>query len=830
MRYFLLTAICLVTCLFTACHDSDEPDIPAGPEAGAWTVRADGGTSIDEEGQICFSRLPSYERLTVSIDGYEAGRDGSVILTTDADWLTLKSDTLAADGTLTLTTTGNEEGRKRTALIIFTSSADPTLSATLNVTQLSDADQDGNAGDARSVLYVGYGYDIYAALDEPMAVRTKEPVIDIEALIANCLIYNFEPVHDTRLSRTDMNYYAAQTMSEFATLLTQSGANYNFEAMGCLENCQRVINAAADVSLDEQNIGYGVMTKAVASRVLDQGVMSYLRKYDNENDNSNRLALNHDLRLGFNKVRRLSGQAREKKVEELLLQYGTHIVIQADLGGRIDYTFTMDKNECFSLTAQASQEMQYTIGQLASEDRDFSNYRVSSKKNAKGAIQVKGGSAATRRLLNQDISQLEQDGRIPPEHLQQWMASIQPTATMTATDDMDVIHFELMPLWDLVPSDLRQDFLDATLLLAQRSDCQLPASALNTDIYAIDAAGQDKGLLSFNNHDSNESGSLCRLLYIDGQPIMQVCSEYVPKIRTDERVTIVYPIYNQHIRMNQGLFLGDGIHQPAYVGFTGANCYVNPIDSLPASTVISKFYYVNGNLMLENHSYSNAQTGKNRVAQDDYFYFISGTLQQTPIVKIGSKFWSRQDIPYSMGFCLDPTKKKSNYQEYIEDGVLYTRFYHDIGYYNQKDNDWIWGNKPNTYFEGNPNMRWYLPLPMEVKELYAYLGFSPKALFKGQVSGFNAQFNGYLGIHDFVNNRSFDDGKRAVRYKGQLNIFATRHEEDADEVVMMVLQPDYSLTLQNTVGDWHDDYFPVRPVRGFMFDYPTLEDIEDNTY
>jgi hypothetical protein len=422
---------------------------------------------------------------------------------------------------------------------------------------------------------------------------------------------------------------------------------------------------------------------------------------------------------------------------------------------------------------------------------------------------------------------------LPPDHITAWLASIDYNERAIITGDIDVINFELMPVWDFVPTELRQDFLDATLRMAERPDCKVSDEKLGSDLYTIDCTRKD--LFDFSNVGDN--GSLCRILYLksgdgEGTPVLQVCSEYVPKIRTDQRVTVAYPIYRRKIRLNEGLFLGDGIHQPAFVGFSSQECFVAPITDLKCTDIIQQICYVNGSLNVSTPGNKFvSEDSRNRTVKDDAFYFISsGSLQETPIVKIGSKFWSRYDIPYTMGFCLDPTKKKSNYQEYMEDGVLYTRFYHDIGYYNQKDNDWIWGNKPNTMFPGNPNTRWYLPLPSEVEELHAFLGFNPKALFKGQVSGFNAQFNGYLGIHDFVNNCSFDDGKRAVRYKGQLNIFATRHEELASEVLMMVLKPDYSLTLQTTVGDWHDDYFPVRPIRGYMFDYPTLNDINNNTY
>jgi hypothetical protein len=117
-----------------------------------------------------------------------------------------------------------------------------------------------------------------------------------------------------------------------------------------------------------------------------------------------------------------------------------------------------------------------------------------------------------------------------------------------------------------------------------------------------------------------------------------------------------------------------------------------------------------------------------------------------------------------------------------------------------------------------------------VRNLYAFLGFNPKALFPGQVSGWEAQFNGYYGIHDFLHGRSFDDGDNRQRYLGEVNVFATRHAEDADNPLFVVLDNHYGLTLYEATGDWHRDYFPVRPVRGFMFEYPTLSTIQEYTY
>lgn len=816
-----LWCMLLTVLTLTACHDDEDMAVPAGTD---WTVSVVGSTGSD----IVFSRLASFERLVVDIDGYDAERDGAVVVSSTADWLTVLSDTLSTDSIVVLTTTTNDDAARRSASLVFTAEKNRECSASLTVNQLSESDLNTNSGDARSVLYVGYGYDIYAALDNPMSVRTKRPILDIGNLRANSGIFNFEAIHDSRLSTINTRTYSASTLEELSRTLTGTSSNADVEIAGSLQTCMRTLTAASEVKVSEQNVGYGVLTKTVASRVIDKGVLTFLLHYDTEEgiENSNRLSLSYEFKQLLNTIRKKRGDDRRQAVTNLLLEYGTHIVVQADLGGKLDYTFTMDRSRSFRPDAEAAEEVRYTVGQISKADRTEGLKEVSSKKNVSGAIQVWGGSAASRALLQQDINALDKQGQIAPIHMQEWLASINYSVALAADADLDVVHFELMPLWDLVAPDLRQDFLDATLLLAQRSDCKLPDTVLGTDIYKLDTS--DKALFDFSN--VGDDRSLCRILYYENEPVLQVCSEYVPKIRTDARVIMAYPIFRQHIHMNDGLFIGDGIHQPAFVSFSGQDCYVNPIDSIRPGAVVRNFYYVNGTLMMINPSGSVKSDSKKRAVRDDAFYYLySGRLNETPIVKIGSLFWTRRDIDHLMGFCRNAKAQKATYEQYVVDGTLYTQFYRDVYSRAQKDNYWIWGNNPNTMYPGNPNRLWFLPSTADLETMNAYLGFNPKALFRGQTSGFNASFSGYYGIHDFVNKRSFGDGQKAVRYKDELFIFASYHGESDADVEMLVLRKDYSMELMKVNGDWHRDYFPVRAVRGYLFDYPMLTTIQSNT-
>ena len=837
MKSKVILLMLMMLAVLSACHDDTDDLLPK--PAAQWTVSLvtiDDGSRRDPS-QL--SRYAAYESVTVSIGGLTADTR-TIAVTSDADWLTLLRDTLAADGIVTFTTTDNKTDRRRQATLTFADADRPELRGMLTLSQLSAGDQDTNGEDARANLYVGYGYNIYSALENPMAVRTTAPVIDLEAVRRDQRYSHYQLVQDCHLLYTRMNTTVSNTIQAFGQDLSQrqTGDEAN-TFQGCVQDCQTAVdlmNSDAKGQLNQQNFGQGSIEKAVASRIMDRATITYLR-------DKGKLPYGDDFNLTLLDIRQKMKQGGDyrAKVVETLRRFGTHLVTQADLGGRIDYIFTMSKNSLFNSKQEMEEEIKYTLGQMTNDERSGLDLHTTSSKTGDGAIKIHGGSEAARAQLEQDIKDTKFRGQIDPDHMNDWLATINYSDHLSLDEDLDVIHFELMPLWDIVPKDLRQLFLDETMRMVQDSDCQLPASFLGTDNYEFNPFMQPD-LFDFSK--ATPSSSLCRLLYMDydpksnegigsaiekptGDPVMLVCSEYVPKIRTDQRVTIVYPIYDQKLRINQGLFLGDGIHQPAWVGFKGSSCYVNLIDSLPPGYCITRFWYVHGNLSLKNPTTLDGNYGKNPIVADDYFYYIYSNTFRHPIVKIGSNFWTRSDVYYEMGFTDEPDTGNNPNDEHLVDGTLYARFYYDIGIYQREDNGWLWGDDPNQYYTDKPNMKWYMPMSSEIEALYAYLGFNPKALYQGQQSGFDAQFHGYYGVNDLINNTGFGTNN-AVRYRDQYMFMASRTDKYGKAMVM-VLDRDYHLRLMEPLGNWSDDYFPLRPVRGWMYTYPKLSEIIKNT-
>ena len=663
--------------VLTGCHDDDE--VEPKPMPTELTV-----TTADD---VTLPRFASYERVTVSLGG-RTEADSVIAVSCDADWLSLTTTILPADGIVSLATTDNTGQQRRTATLTF-AAADGRM-ATLSISQLSPSDDDAN-GDPRSDGYLGYGYDIYQSFDHPMSVRKTAAVIDLSALRRFSSQTTYEVIHDCRLSRTDLNVYSARTASEFSTILTASGSNTSERLAGCKQNCDRAEYVTRLNSLMQNNIGYGVMEKAVWSRTIDRGALQNLRDRDKDFFTA---AFSRDLL----RVKGQTGESRAQAAEWLLEKYGTHIVVQAGYGGKIDYTFTMSKLGSVRYDEEVRCQAEFTLGRLPQAEWSHQQGTVlSSSKRAEGAINVTGGSPATRRQLQADISSMGDDDQLEPNHLMEWLSSINYSDHPGSDENLDIIHFDLMPLWDLFTGDLRTELLAAAIRRANLSSCTIDDAALKTDLYWL--------IVPSVPDDSRQLTSLSRIVYVNDEPVMNVCSEYVPQIRSDKRVRVAYPIWQHNIQLGQGLFLGDGIHRPAYLMFSADGCYVQPIDSLSPSTILKEVAYVGGNLYPDRHGLT-FKGIEVEVHDDVFLYNYGGEHFWTPVVKVGSTFWTRRDIAHDMGFT--PYPEDDDNQDLIDyrTGTLFTSFQFDLTYTASVINDWNYGYKVNPYFKTDNNQLW----------------------------------------------------------------------------------------------------------------------------
>ena len=375
----------LLGVLLVGCSEHEEdmtrPEVPA-----------DTGFTVSAADSL-LSRFASFENITVKVTRNEKG-EGTITVTANADWLTLKTDTLPGDGIISLATSDNKGTTRREALLTFSSTTGSK--ATLRLYQRCLADDDVNA-DPAAEGYLGYGYDIYQSLDNPMAVRKTHAVLSLDQLRTQSSDITYELVHENRLSRTDFNIYSARSISEYATLLTNAASNTEVTLMGCKQNCDQLQQVSRQEDLMVSNMAYGVMQKAVWSRTIDRGALMHLR-------DAGMQLFTFEFKQDLQKVTGQTGAARADALAQLLEKYGTHVVVQADYGGKIDYTFSMTKTGSLQYDEELRCQAEFTLGRLPkAEWSDKQSAVLSSSKQAHGAINITGGSAATRQQLQQDV-------------------------------------------------------------------------------------------------------------------------------------------------------------------------------------------------------------------------------------------------------------------------------------------------------------------------------------------------------------------------------------------------------------------------------------------
>lgn len=808
----------IVNCLFFCSCSEDMPS----SSHGEWKVYL-----ADHEQEAIVPCLSSFESIRVSVEGKDAHEN--IVVSSSESWLKLEKDTLPEDGIVAVETQTNEEDRRREATLTLTSVDNPQHVGQIKVCQLSQADNASN-GNPQDNFYLGYGYDIYKKADSQKSVHTREPVIDCDKLRQYTSADTYETIHDCKISRTELKYCTALSIYQFSSELTSATIDNEGQILGCLYDCKDALSYCNSSETTEQNYGRGTMVKTVVSKVMDRGALDDLKR-----KNKLQFVFSDGFLKAYNAAKNKSGEQRMEAFKDLLAKYGTHVITQADLGGKITYTFTMNKSTSVDNEQEMKEEIDFTLGTMQGADRnELYQHQVSSSKNMEGAINILGGSHGTRVQLLTEAMGLTPSKQLSAESVTNWLASINYDEKSRLHTDLDVVHFELIPLWDLVEDKYRVEFLNATLEMLQRSDCSLPADMISSALYKIDMTRSD--LMDFSG---SSTGSLCRTLYRKNGtsiiPILEVCQEYVPQIRTDKRVTIVYPIYKNRIRLTQGLFLGDGVHPAAKVAFGESQAYVAPIASENKGAVYQTIYYANGVLSVKDSGikYADEEDG-GRYVRDDVLMLrtvsADNKLHKHPIVKVGNMFWTRDNIDHNMMFTEYPDKRNANNRDIMKNGMLYTRFQYDVGFWFKVANRWTYGYSPLETVEGKPNLLWYLPSPDMLTNLYAYLGFNPKALFKGQCAGFDAQFLGYVGDVDVLHpNQKFAISGNQLRYDNQLCVLASRNTDSRQSPSLLILHPDYRWQLVDDASlgtDWHRNYYPVRLCRGAYYIFPDWETLK----
>ena len=739
--------------LLAACHDdTDEILLP---------------DLLLSETQIEIGALGRY--YTVKVSGLTDG-DSIASVSPSDEWVSVEG---IYSSTLTIYVKPNDTQRHRYATVYVMSAEGRKASFTIS--QRSEAEDDNNALDSGSLELksrVGWGYDL--TQDYMDVASATELVFDYEGLLRAEKEYGSIVAQDKR-NHIDYTMHTAYSIAEMAEhLMKEQTDAVEFLGLGKKLTKYKMID---NFEQSQQSYGFAKITKTVATRYIDVGKVEAIIR-------EGRTDIFTDDFAEYYKV--VLDNPTQESAERLVTKFGTHVVTYADLGGRLEYTVNFSAVQVNR--DEMERVMKYKNGKLKEKDEERRKKEFSALSSTMTAT-AHGGSESTRYALETATVSDDANQQIPAALLSAWANTI----TDKQQQNLAMSNCRLTPIWQLFTNE---EARNSVLSYIIRMVDNMMLSAEMRELLGISGyykfAVED---IKPDNFGTDANATLVKVAYVNKVPILEICNEYVPEIRGDRRVTIVYPITSQSSNIRRGVFLGNSDHAPCEVSFDDkGGCYVANMEGYQVGDVIDTLYYVDGALYTADMN-TPVQDAKGKTQVQVQHYVVD--YKYYPLVKIGPGYWSRRN---AFG-AADASEYKEVVSEVSLQGVNYTR--------------------PRT------KSAWCMPTVNDLNALINYIGNNQKSLFKGQQTGYDASFDGHCQI-----NAEYDRDKDRyiwVEYnlKEKNNACYGIFIEDSKKAQVLQLNTNYTYNIIKVVdsGGWiqHYTYYPYRPFHNSKHKYSDLK-------
>lgn len=787
---WMVMALCGVV-LWYGCSDRDE----VTPSDDALVV------SCDVPDIAIYSR---YYTLNIAVSN---ATEGTIRLSTTAGWLRLQADELPTDGYVDVFVTDNEEGEGRDAVITLTETATGRVGEVYLYQQgLNDVDENGSASAAADYC-VGWGFNAFLEYQNPNSVCGR--VIDLSKMSQYDAEDEFQSTQTVMRGIEEFSMESSYSLQQLASTLTKQ-MDKTTKILGVKKTTHRYEQVKKN-QLQESCYGYGRLTKAVASRSIDKGVLLYLVK-----THPNNLPFTASFQSTYDAILKSKNNATKCKalITKMIETYGTHIVINALAGGMIDYVVSFDKNYGSSVETKTEEYTKYVFGKKKKSSLSTETVAsVNSTVSDSSSFSIVGGNKVKRERLLNCIKNMGDADALDETAFKEWLASIYYSPTNAA--NLGIIEFGIMPIWDLFNDTQVYSYIqEQVAVMNTQSNNSFSAKELGMDNYFVDLKKLD---LSFD-----PNGTLVKIAYNDTLAL-EICSEYVPKIRTDRRVTVIYPIVNGVTRLNRGVFIGDGDgNPPAQVTMGSEDVFVTNMEGYGPNKVLDSLFILSGNIYASSYgAYCKPVTSPFTI--EPQYYQLSGDSPKYPIVKIANLYWTRDDLHEEMDFGARDFSGRWMKFETLVNGTLYANAYQSNSTSFMKEYSGVWGLSLNEY---GYRTDWYVPLDEDQQHLVQYFGRNLKALFPGQASGFEARFNGFYGYLEPETGEEgdSDDYDELLVGVGKYSCLAFKKtlSEAKNTGEVLVLTSDYAWFKADSVAA-NNNRYPVRAVRTSWRPYPSLQ-------
>ena len=693
-KIFHLMAMAIAAVAFTACSDDDNflADVTLPAEATGNEMLVEGYAhdftfDIKTEGAW---KVES-DRRFLHVNPKEGTGNATVTVNMQAN----QSDERKV-GTLTVTFPGHEEQNK-----------------VLTIEQKFAGDYGENAADViesnNKIYAVGFSYDCTDEYASPNSVRKQ--VFDTEAMLKD----KVEAINAVQVSLTT----STVTGSTINELTNNLAVKANVE--GGFGKFKGEANGSFDMDV-VKNTNYEFATNyfdlAVSRASLSKSLETLKDDYmtDDAWNDINGVPVKN--KRGIIKVAYPSPSDDPDGFKNLVKEYGTHVVVEAGLGGRVRYSMWMDisdVNTTYDIKAFAKASYEGIVKTGGSVDEKFKETYKKHVNNISTKIDVLGGEQTLALALRSK-------DKFTEANMDKWMESVKE-------NNMALVSFgekSLVPIYELVErratvenggfnGEARYQALKEYIEHGCSGDFSSYECGTVTKIKVPTFADKQNG------------GTLVQDVMLGGQWVGQVCEEFLPLIDKNKRVTVVYPVLNNKVRYNMGFFIGDADHKPARVSWEGDQYRIVEYNELNFGSVDS-LCMRGASVMPKAPDGTDVRQG---TLQDEFLDGIgydgsNNVPWKYPLVKVFNQLWTRSYYNY---------KTRDSYH-----GEFNNEMY---GYYNVGDCNGFGRNGKMSVPSG-----WKVPFEDDYRILMKHLEDSKfsvpgTALLQGGATGFDVVFAGY---------------------------------------------------------------------------------------
>jgi uncharacterized protein (TIGR02145 family) len=247
----------------------------------------------------------------------------------------------------------------------------------------------------------------------------------------------------------------------------------------------------------------------------------------------------------------------DKGFRNLLRDYGSHLIMKSNLGGRLRYASTVEKSlttkkDSASAYAKCSYKNKIVDNASASVNGNISKNYENHTSSVKTNVQAFGGAPEIAAAVN-----------MTDESVDAWLKSLGTLENLMCVgigEDKD----DLIPLYDLVDTSLpggaeRKEAMEQFYKtgMAEVMAYDGTEDAISEDVFHFTIKGND--FEHANGHAFNHKGTLVYEAWWNNKVVAMICKEYMPQISNMGLVLTVYPVKDNKVDFMNGRFLGNNI-------------------------------------------------------------------------------------------------------------------------------------------------------------------------------------------------------------------------------------------------------------------------------